>query len=81
MHSKALCIHSSSHILHCSLQESDTYFVELRVTNGAELSRSVVSYPVLVDVTSPTPGSVKHGDNFKADIAYQNSLTEMHGTL
>ena len=51
------------------------------MTNGAELSRSVVSYPVLVDVTSPTPGSVKHGDNFKADIAYQNSLTEMHGML
>lgn len=65
---------------YCS-QESATYFLELLVTNGAELTRSALSRPVLLDVALPTAGAVKHGDNFKGHITYQNSVTDMKGTV
>ncbi|KAI0217501.1 hypothetical protein LSAT2_030719 [Lamellibrachia satsuma] len=64
-----------------SLQETETYFVELRVTNSAGLFRSVVSRPVLLDAASPTAGVVKHGDHFTTDITYQSSVSDMHGVF
>ena len=62
-----------------SPKESSVYYVELEVTNGADLVRSAISRPVLLDLAPLTVGSVKHGDNFRAGIAYQNSTTDMHG--
>ena len=57
------------------------YFVELQVTNGADLTRSVFSQPILLDSASPEAGSVKHGNDFKADITFQHSTTDMHGRV
>ena len=62
-------------------QESVTYFVELLVTNGAELTRSALSRPVLLDVISPTAGDVMNGDKFNVDIAYQHSDTTINGMM
>ena len=61
------------------LKESVVYYIELQVTNGAGLSRSVFSRPILLDAAAPTAGSVKHGRDFTAEITYQHSTTEMHG--
>ncbi|KAI0218488.1 hypothetical protein LSAT2_029826 [Lamellibrachia satsuma] len=78
----ALPANSTSYTFaHINLQESSAYYVELQVTNGADLMRSTISRPVLLDLAPLTVGSVKHGDNFRAGIAYQNSTTDMHGVL
>ena len=51
------------------------------MTNGAELTRSALSRPILLDIVSPTAGDVKNGDNFNVHMTYQNAVAEMQGTI
>ena len=51
------------------------------MTNGAELTRSAHSRPILLDIVSPTAGDVKNGDKFNVDIAYQHSDTNINGMM
>ncbi|KAI8510725.1 hypothetical protein Bbelb_116410, partial [Branchiostoma belcheri] len=60
-----------------SLQVEVPYYVQLKVTNNAELSSLFTSSPVLLDLTDPIAGVVVDGLDFKRDRSYQNYTDKM----
>ncbi|CAG2246701.1 unnamed protein product [Mytilus edulis] len=64
-----------------SLNKSEPLVVKFIITNGAGLSITDESVPILVDMTKPTPGKVVDGWDFKKDRVWVNSPNSAKGSI
>ncbi|CAH1258771.1 JAG1 [Branchiostoma lanceolatum] len=63
------------------LQVAVPYYVQLKVTNNAELSALFTSSPILLDNTDPIAGAVVDGQDFRKDRSHQNYTDRMEGVF
>ncbi|XP_076085326.1 uncharacterized protein LOC143056125 [Mytilus galloprovincialis] len=64
-----------------TLNKSEPLSVKFIITNGAGLSITDESVPILVDMTKPTPGKVVDGWDFKKDRVWFNSPNSAKGSI
>jgi len=63
------------------IQNAIVYYVEIKATNGAGGTSSVLSKPIVLDTADPYGGVVIDGHDFKKDLSYQGQNIEMRGKL
>lgn len=64
------------------LQEGLLYFLRVTVTNGASMETQTFSQPIILDTSSPTPGSVKLGQDWTgSEPVFQNETHVLGGML
>ncbi|XP_076085507.1 uncharacterized protein LOC143056307 [Mytilus galloprovincialis] len=64
-----------------TLNKSEPLSVKFIITNGAGLSITDESVPILLDMTKPTPGKVVDGWDFKKDRVWFNSPNSAQGSI
>ncbi|VDI51286.1 Hypothetical predicted protein [Mytilus galloprovincialis] len=64
-----------------TLNKSEPLVVKFIITNGAGLSITDESVPILLDMTKPTPGKVVDGWEFKKDKVWFNSPSSATGSI
>ncbi|XP_052081925.1 uncharacterized protein LOC127719726 isoform X2 [Mytilus californianus] len=64
-----------------TLNKSEPLVVKFIITNGAGLSITDESVPILVDMTKPTPGKVVDGWDFKKDRVWFSSPSSAKGSI
>lgn len=57
------------------------HYVYLRVTNRAGLKVTIISSPVLFDMSQPIPGRVSDGDNFLDDLVWTGNQNSIKGDI
>lgn len=72
---------SKTMLYELSLQESETYLVKVTAYNEAGLKTSSVSKHIRCDTTPPLSGTVKVGDNWLKESAFQPFTDKLNGTI
>ncbi|XP_072048752.1 uncharacterized protein [Amphiura filiformis] len=67
--------------LDLDLEPNKPYYVELQAINGAGVSVTTKSSPILVDSAEPSPGFVVDGLNFARDETHHGNTHEVSGTF